>query len=204
MKNKSILTSISGFTAVFIYLVFTMVSFLIYPSKYNPLNNWLSDLGNPLESPSGAIYYNLGCIVTAVLLILLCIGLRNWDTGSKRIKVLLAIARIAGILAGVSLIIAALFPLGTFTPVHEVSSKLFSVFLGFFLAFLSTVFLRHPAAIKWYAGFGFLTALVNFIYGVFLYKVFIAEWISLGLFIIFILMVSYNSLILKNKTLCLY
>jgi hypothetical protein len=198
MIIKRYLLPITGFTAVIIYLLFTVISFSFYPSEYSSFNNWLSDLGNPLANSTGAIYYNLGCIITALLLILFCLGLYIWDTGIKRTRTLLIIARIAGILAALSLIIASLFPLGTFTTVHSISSKMLSTLLGFFLAFLSTAFLRHPSSIKLFAFFGFLTALVNFIYGVFLYEVFIAEWISLGMFIIYILLVSYNSLLLNK------
>lgn len=200
MIIKRYLLPITGFTAVIIYLLFTVISFSFYPSEYSSFNNWLSDLGNPLANPTGAIYYNLGCIITALLLILFCLGLHIWDTGIKRTRTLLIIARIAGILAALSLIIASLFPLGTFTSVHSISSKMLSTFLGFFLAFSATVLLRHPAAVKWFAIFGYVTALVNFIYGVFLYEVFIAEWISLGMFIIFILMLTHNSIFLNKHS----
>lgn len=198
MHTKWTLTPISGFIATAVYLIFTLTSFLIYPAKYSPLTNWLSDLGNPLENPSGAIYYNLGCIITAILLVLFYIGLQIWNTGTKRTKMLLTIARITGILAALTLITASLFPLGTFTTVHTISSKMLSVFLGFFLTFSATLLLRNPAAIRWFALFGYITALFNFIYGVFLYEVFIAEWISLAMFIIFILLISYNSLLLNK------
>ena len=124
MNIKHTLTPITGLTAIVIYLIFTLISFLQYPSAYSPLNNWLSDLGNPLENPTGAIYYNTGCIITALLLTLFCIGLRIWDTGTKRVAILLTIAQITGILAAISLIIAAVFPLGTFSQIHTVSSPI--------------------------------------------------------------------------------
>jgi hypothetical protein len=65
-----------------------------------------------------------------------------------------------------------------------------SIFLGFFLTFSATVILERSTSARWLAGFGFFTALVNFIYGAFLYSVFAAEWVALGMFIVYILMVS--------------
>jgi hypothetical membrane protein len=190
---------ISGFAAVAIYLVFAAIALIRYPDAYSPLRNWLSDLGNPLINQSGALFYNLGCVLTGVVLIAFFIGLREWIDESKRLKILLTIAQIAGILSSVLLIITALFPLGSHTSIHEISGKMHVIFLGFFLTFSATVLLRHPVLRKWPAYFGFLTAVVNFVYGAFLHSVFVAEWVAIGMFIIYVLMISFNSLHVKTK-----
>jgi hypothetical membrane protein len=190
---------ISGFAAVAIYLVFAAIALIRYPDAYSPLRNWLSDLGNPLINQSGALFYNLGCVLTGVVLIAFFIGLREWIDESKRLKILLTIAQIAGILSSVLLIITALFPLGSHTSIHEISGKMHVIFLGFFLTFSATVLLRHPVLRKWPAYFGFLTAVVNFVYGAFLHSVFVAEWVAIGMFIIYVLMISLNSLQVKTK-----
>jgi hypothetical protein len=80
-----------------------------------------------------------------------------------------------------------------------ISGKAHIFFAGFFLTFSATILLRHPHTPKWLAYFGFLAALINFIYGAFLNSVFIAEWAAIGLFIIYVLMISGNSL--KQNTL---
>jgi hypothetical membrane protein len=190
---------ISGFAAVAIYLVFAAIALIRYPDAYSPLRNWLSDLGNPLINQSGALFYNLGCVLTGVVLIAFFIGLREWIDESKRLKILLTIAQIAGILSSVLLIVTALFPLGSHTSIHEISGKMHVIFLGFFLTFSATVLLRHPVLRKWPAYFGFLTAVVNFVYGAFLHSVFVAEWVAIGMFIIYVLMISLNSLQVKTK-----
>jgi hypothetical membrane protein len=199
MKTKWPISLVAGIAAIIIYLILTLVAFLKYPDSYEPLTNWLSDLGNPQANPSGSIFYNLGCILTSLFLIVFYIGLRQWNTGDKKMKVLLTIAQVAGVLSSFSLIIAAIFPLGTHTSIHSFWSATVSVFLGFFLTFSATSLLKHRAFIKWFAYYAFLTALVNFVYGAFLHSVFFAEWVSIGMFIIYVFMVAYNSrLLLKS------
>jgi hypothetical membrane protein len=202
MKFKWPVIPITGLTAIVIYLVFTLLAFLRFPGIYNPMINWLSDLGNPDINPSGAIFYNSGCIITSLVLVLFYIGLSKWNTGDKRMKTLLIIAQIMGVCSSISLITAAVFPLGPHTFIHSWASKLLSVFLGFFLTFSATALLKNPAFIKWFAYYGFLTALVNFIYGVLLPSVFLAEWISIGMFIIYVFLIAFNSRSSCNSTKC--
>lgn len=189
---------ITGFTAFTIYVVFTALAFSKYPNAYNPVNNWLSDLGNPLVNQSGALLYNLGCVLTSIVLIVFYLEMGEWGNDNKRLKVLLTIARVAGIFSSIFLIITALFPLGSHTEIHQISGKVHVIFLGFFLTFSATVLLRNPVLTKWPAYFGFITAVVNFVYGAFLYSVFIAEWLAIGMFIIYLLMISFASLQVKR------
>jgi hypothetical membrane protein len=190
---------VAGFAAVAIYVVFAAIALVKYPNAYSPLTNWLSDLGNPLVNQSGALFYNLGCIITSLVLIAFYLGLRGLVNDSKRIKILLKMAQITGILSSIFLTITALFPLGSHTSIHEISGKMHVIFLGFFLTFSATVLLRQSVLRKWPAYFGFLTAVVNFVYGAFLFSVFVAEWVAIGMFIIYVLMISLDSLQLKAK-----
>jgi hypothetical protein len=191
-KNWPI-TLITGIAAVIFYLIFTAVAFSKYPAAYGPLANWLSDLGNPQVNLTGAVFYNLGCILTSLILLFFFFRMNELKTGNKKSRLILTIAQISGILSAVSLIITALFPLGSNTPIHVFSGKMHVIFLGFFLTFSATALLKHPASVKWFAYFGFASALVNFIYGAFLYYVFFAEWLAIGMFIIYVLMISVNS-----------
>jgi hypothetical protein len=182
-----------GIIAILIYLILTLVAFLQYPGAYGPITNWLSDLGNPQANPSGAFVYNLGCILTSSVLIIFYIGLRQWNTGDRKMRILLTIAQVAGILASFSLILAAIFPLGAHTSIHSFWSKMVFVFLGFFLTFSATALMKHPAFVRCIAYYAFFTALVNFVYGAILHSVFVAEWVSIGMFIIYVVMIAYNS-----------
>jgi hypothetical membrane protein len=196
---KRMIIVVAGFMAVAIYLVFAATALFKYPGAYSPLTNWLSDLGNPLVNQSGAIFYNVGCILTGLVLMAFYISLREWAYNDKRLKTLLSIAQISGLISSIFLIITALFPLGTHTSVHAISGKMHVIFLGFFLTFSATVLLRHRVLKKWPAYFGFMTAVVNFIYGAFLHSVFIAEWLAIGMFILYVLLISYNSRFLNKQ-----
>jgi hypothetical membrane protein len=155
--------------------------------------NWLSDLGNPILNPTGAFVYNLGCVLAGICLVFFCFGLNIWNDGDNKRKNLLSIAQVTGILSALLLIVSALFPLGTHTPIHSISGKAHIFFAGFFLTFSATVSLRPPHGSIWLAFFGFLAAVVNFCYGAFLHAVFIAEWAAIGMFILYVLLLSGNA-----------
>jgi hypothetical membrane protein len=200
VKSKLPVSFFSGITAIIVYLIFTLIAFLIYPGEYSPVSNWLSDLGNPQVNPSGSIFYNIGCIITGLVLIVFYIELSCWNTGDKKMRILLVIAQVTGVLSSISLILSAIFPLGETALIHAFWSKMIFVFLGFFLTFSATSLLKHSSFIRWFAYYAFLTALVNFVYGAFLYSVFVLEWISLEMFMIYAFMLAYNSrLLLKSN-----
>ena len=199
MKIKWPLSFFGGITAILIYLILTLVAFLQYPGTYGPLTNWLSDLGNPQTSPSGALFYNLGCILTSLVLLLFFVGLRKWNTGDKKMKILLMISQIMGMFSAVFLILAAIFPLGPHTSTHSFWSGMLSVAIGFFLTFSATALLKHPAFRRWIAYYAFLAALANFIYGMSGatgHKFFVGEWVAIGMFIIYVFLLAYNSVAL--------
>jgi len=201
MKESTI--SIAGIGAIVVYLIFTLIAFLKYPGAYGPLTNWLSDLGNPQASPSGAFFYNLGCILTSLVLIVFYIGLRQWNTGNRKMRTLLITAQIMGIFSAFSLILAALFPLGPHTSTHSFWSETLSVAIGFFLTFSATALLKHPAFRRWIAYYAFLAALANFIYGMSGatgHKFFVGEWVAIGMFIIYVFLIAYNSVALVRDT----
>jgi hypothetical protein len=178
-------------------MAFTITAYLYYPGAYGPLRNWLSDLGNPIENPSGAIFYRLGCGLTAIFLLAFFAGLSRWNTGDKKMKILLVIAQITGAFSALSLILTAVFPLGTQTDMHRFWSMMLFVMLGFFLTFSTTSLLRHPAFARWVAYYGFLTAVFNFVNGAILTAVFsdvyVGEWISVAMFMIYVLILATNS-----------
>ena len=192
--------SIAGITAAAVYLIFALIAYLKYPSPYSPLSNWLSDLGNPLANPSGAIFYRLGCALAGAALIIFYVKLGIWNTGARRTRVLLTIARCAGVFSALSLIVTAIFPLGASTAVHSLWSMMLYISLGFFLTFSATAFMKNPFFKKGFGYCAFVTAIVNFMFGAILNQVFWAEWISVGMFMVYVLMIAYNSLILARAS----
>ena len=203
MSNKRggwAVASSAGIAAVVVYLIFALVAFLKYPGAYGPLTNWLSDLGNPLDNPSGAIFYRLGCMLSGAALILFYLKLGIWNTGSKKTRVILNVAQCTGVFSAVSLIITGIFPLGTSTEMHSLWSMMLYISLGFFLTFSATALMKNPAFKKGFGYYAFLTAAVNFIFGAILHEIFWAEWISVSMFIVYVLMVAYNSMVLVRAS----
>jgi len=203
MSNKSggwAVISIAGIAAVAVYLIFALGSFLKYPGAYGPLTNWLSDLGNPLDNPSGAIFYRLGCMLSGAALVLFYLKLGIWNPGSKKTRVILYIAQCMGVFSAFCLIITGMFPLGTATEIHSLWSMMLYISLGFFLTFSATALMKNPALKKGFGYYAFLTAAVNFMFGAILHEMFWAEWISVGMFIAYVLMVAYNSMVLVRAS----
>jgi hypothetical membrane protein len=199
MRTRWPVSLVAAVAAIAIYLILTLVAFLKYPGAYGPFTNWLSDLGNPQANPSGAVFYNLGCILASLALILFYVGLRQWKPGDRKMMVLLTIAQVAGVLSCFSLMLAAIFPLGIYTPTHSVLSKMVSVFLGFSLIFSTVSLLKHRALVKWLAYITLLTGFVNFLYESFLPFVFVVEWISVTMFMILIFLVACDSRLLSKS-----
>ena len=185
---RSIL-SITGITAVLTYIVFSLIAFLYFPTTYSPFTNWLSDLGNPIKNPSGAIFYKLGGILTSIALVPFFVALHRWNTGEKKMRILLSVAQVAGILFAVSFIMTALFPLGVNDSIHSLFSIMLFIFIGFFELFSASAIRRIPNRVKWVPYFGFSIAIVNFMLGVSFNFVdfFVGEWIMIGMFIAYTL-----------------
>jgi hypothetical protein len=196
VSNKSggwALISGAGIAAAVIYLVFALVAFLNYPSPYSPLTNWLSDLGNPLTNPAGSIFYRLGCTLSGVALIIFYVKLGMWNTGSRRTRALLTIAQCAGVFSAAALIVTAVFPLGTSASVHSLWSMMLFISLGFFLTFSATALMKNILFKKGFGYYAFITAGVNLAFGAILHETFFVEWISVGMFMAYVLMIAYNS-----------
>lgn len=191
MKNRSIL-SIAGITAVLIYLAFSSIAFLYFPNTFGPLTNWLSDLGNPIKNPSGAIFYNLGGLLTSIALVPFFVGLYLWNTNDRKMRILLSLAQVSGIFFAFSFAMTALFPLGVNDSVHSLFSIILFIFIGFFELFSASAIRRSPARIKWVPFFGFLVAIANFIIGISFNfaDFFVGEWIMIGMFIAYTLVLA--------------
>ena len=195
MKKLSIFSSMA-IVAALIYVVCTVVAILYFPKPYSPLNNWLSDFGNPTQNPAGAIYYNVGGILTSAVLVLFFGGMYKWNTGDGKMKVFLSTAQISGIFFAFAFMVSAFFPLGVNDSVHSFASVMLFVFIGFFEIFSASAIRRNPSNPKSLVYFGFIAAMVNFAFGISFnfMDLFIGEWIMITFFIAYVvtLAVSQN------------
>ena len=191
------ISSLFGILAVILYLTFTAISYLYYPEPYGPLTNSLSSLGNPQQNPSGAIFYNAGCILLGVALIPFYLGLRHWNTGENKMKVLLAAAQITGVLSSLSVILAAVFPPGPHTATHGFWAGMLFLAMAFFWVLSAFALLEHPSSIRWIAYYGYLVIVVIIVAGVFPGFRTASEWVIVALFLGYVVMLSYNTRVIN-------
>jgi hypothetical protein len=194
MKSVNVAIKYAGVICIPIYMTFTYISYL-YSTNVTPLTNWLSDLGNPLENPSGAISYNMGCIIAASLLLVFYVGIFQWYKNHKiRKKYIISYigAQISGIIASAFLVLASIFPLGTFTSLHSKFSLVNMVGMDSFMVFTAIAFIMNPNIKKWIGFYGFFTAIFNIVTTNAFSLLYIAEWIYILLFMIYIAVITLN------------
>jgi len=90
--------NIIGLLTAFIFTIFTFISVALYPTPYNPLYDWVSNLGNINLNPFGSLFFNLGCIITGLILIPFIISLYQWNPSKIWSKIFLMIGIILHLL----------------------------------------------------------------------------------------------------------
>jgi hypothetical membrane protein len=189
--------SLFGIAAVAVYVILGIISFLHYPDAYSPLHNALSELGATSQNPSGAIFYNLGGILCGILLIPFYIGLGKWNTGDRLLKILILVAQISGIVSSAGLAWSCFFPVGVNTSMHVLGAgTAFVASLPFWVC-IAFVILRTPGAIRWMAYFGYLPLIGNTVLAFFPAGRTLIEWTSVGLFMFYVVMLSYNNRVIR-------
>jgi hypothetical membrane protein len=156
---KSSISISTGILAIIIFSIFTFTAFALFPGHYTPITNWLSDLGNLNLNPSGFIFFNIGCILTGLILIPFFIGLSKWYA-SKRQKNMLIVAQIIGIFSAFALIMVGTFPEDTGIK-HTISACSFFISLLLVLIIANISLLNHPKFKKWIGYYGFFAAMVD-------------------------------------------
>jgi hypothetical protein len=181
---------VAGIAVIVLYCVFTFTSWALYPTLYNPVDNWLSDLGNSKGNPSGAIFYNLGCVFTGIALFPFFGGLYKWYTDFKTRKIAIMIAQVVGFLAAFSLIMIGVFS-EDFGGLHLLWSSTFFV-LNFVVVLLVSLSLyTHPCYLKPITYYGFSVAIINLLFGL-VYDNPIFEWFTVFSALGFVGLVVYR------------
>jgi hypothetical membrane protein len=192
MKKYRSISFIAGNLAVLCYLLFTLLAYSRYPLPYTPVWNWLSDLGNANLNPNGAIFYNIGIISTALLLILFFLGLSEWKIENKRVQVImLRLAQVFGILGSLSMMMSAIFPINLLD-IHSFWSATLYIMLSTGFVFLAAAMRYHKSVSIWLIILGFSTAPSVILMSI--YKnVYVLEWITLLLFLSYVSLVGFET-----------
>ncbi len=162
IRNYSV-SSITGLMAVILFTVFTFTSLALYPTPYNPLYAWLSNLGNIYLNPSGAIFFNLGCILSGIIMIPFFAGLYVWKPIKKLSKILLILGMLLGIYASVSLIMVGVFP-ETHLQQHLLAAAGVFGSLFIIIILLSVALFNHPKFIRLIAYYGIIPIIIDIVF----------------------------------------
>jgi len=183
---------VSGIAVIALYCTFTFTSLALYPTPYSPVTNWLSDLGNRSFNPVGAVFYNIGCVLTGIALFPFFAGLYKWYTREKWRKISLIATQIVGIFAAFSLIMIGVFS-EDFMEQHAFWSSVFFVLNLVVLILVGLSLFTHPSYIKPIAYYGFLVAGINMVF-VLVYNTPLFEWFTVFTALGYVGLLVYNML----------
>lgn len=187
------LATIGGSLVILLFCIFTLASISQYPGPFSPVDNWLSDLGTPLLNPSGEIYFNAGCILTGLVMLLMVAGLGVWKEGKN--GTMLMLGRACGAISAVALMLIGVFHEGTIY--HTILAFTFFVLLALFVGLVSAALWKHPAYSRW---LGYYTAIVIVIDIVFVITFIVYEhapvweWLAVFSGLVWAALLAYNTL----------
>lgn len=192
------LTALAGLFVILLYCVFTAISWALYPEPYGPITHYLSRLGNFNYSPIGAYFYNIGCILTGIALFPFFLSLRSWVTERKTQIVLLMFGQIFGVLSACALAMIGVFSEDQGTP-HMTASSTFFLLNFIVLILVSVAFIWNPKFIKSIVLYGVFIDILSLIFELSIGGP-IVEWFTVFGSLLFVFLISLNSLRLDNDT----
>ncbi|MGB9714172.1 MAG: DUF998 domain-containing protein [Candidatus Bathyarchaeales archaeon] len=190
--SKWPVSCIAGVAVIVFYCAFTFASWALYPTPYNPVDNWLSDLGNSTYNPSGAILYNLGCVLTGIALFPFFGGLYKWYTNDKGRRILLMITQAIGLFAAFSLIMIGVFSEDS-GELHILWSSIFFLLNLLVLILMGVSLFTHPNYMKPIAYYGFIVAAINLLF-ILAYNIPLFEWFTVFTALGYVGLLVYNML----------
>jgi hypothetical membrane protein len=199
MKRHHALSFVTSLFAIVCYLAFALLAFAQYPLPYSLVRNWLSDLGNANLNPQGALFYNIGIVATAVVLVSFFLGLSRWKLGNNRRQhLMLLLTQGLGILGAVAMAMSGLYPIN-FLAFHSFFSNSLYILLGTAFAFSVAALRYHPTCPRWLLILGASTALMDLLYGAF-HTVYVLEWITAALLLCYLGLLGVETQRLSSGT----
>jgi hypothetical membrane protein len=153
----------AGVLIIVFYCIFTFTSWAFYPAPYGPLTHYLSALGDRVDSPSGSVLYNVGCILTGMSAFLFYIGFYQWYTREIWRRIMMIITQVIGMCSAIALMMIGVFPGDTGAP-HMLASATFFL-LNFIVLILANISLMtHPKFMKPIGLYGLAIALLSLVF----------------------------------------
>jgi hypothetical membrane protein len=192
------ISSVAGATVIVLYCVFTFSSWALFPTAYNPITNWLSDLGNSSYNPRGAILYNLGCILTGIALFPFFIGFYKWHTKETWRKISIMITQAAGCAVAFALIMIGVFSEDSGW-LHSLWSEVFFLLNMIVLVLAGASLYTHPHYAKGVGFYGFIVAVINLFF-LFFSDTPILEWFTVFTALGYVGLLAYNMIKLPQNS----
>lgn len=192
------LATIGGVLAILLFCVFTFTSAVRYPGPFSPVDNWLSDLGTATKNPAGDVYFNVGCILTGVSLLLMMAGMSAWRSGDPRKDRALMAGQACGGASAFALMLIGVFVEGT--AYHGILAMMFFLLLFLFLVLANVAVWKHPAYRRWIGYYALVAIVIDlvFIYTFFAYDHAPAwEWLAVFSALLWVGLLAGNALELE-------
>ncbi len=174
------------------YCALTFTSIALFPSAFSPVDNWLSDLGNSSFNPNGAVFYNVGCILTGLALFPFFAGLYKWYTSEKLRKVMIMATQVVGFFSAFSLIMIGVFSEDYMTQ-HVFWSNVFFAFNLIVLILANISLMTHSKFRRPIGYYGLVVALINLLFVVFSNTP-LLEWFTVFTALFYVALLSHNTL----------
>jgi len=190
---KPLIGPISGIMGLILYLSLSVVAFSSYPSSFDPMGNWLSDLGNNLLNPGGAIFYRLAGILSGTALLAFFLTLAYWTKGQRKgIRVLFLLVRVFGLIASLSFIMTGVFS-EDMMPMHSWFSITLYISFGTVIALTGITVSFSKILPRWFAAFCFLAWAFDIVSGIFGQTMWL-EWVVVAFLLVCVATMSVFAL----------
>jgi hypothetical membrane protein len=200
--KKMPLTSVGGFLVIVIFLICILASSMLYSGPYSPLNNWLSDLGNSKFNPLGHVFFEIGCILGGIAIIIAILGLVKWKTNDQTQNKLILLSQLFGGLMAIALIMVGIFS-EDYGKLHYMWAAVFFISLLFFMIIINFALKNHISYIKWIWYYSIVSILIDFIFmfsRIIGLHITILEWLAVFSGLIWLGLMGYNTLKLQKTT----
>ncbi|WP_080936349.1 DUF998 domain-containing protein [Methanosarcina mazei] len=198
--KKMPLTSLGSFLAILIFFISIITSSTLYNDSYSPFDNWISDLGSSSKNPTGYIYFNFGCILTGISIILSAIGLVRWKTTDHKKNNHIYLSQCCGVLMALALIMIGIFS-EDYGVIHRFWATIFFILLLIFVTVTNIALKNHISYMRWIWYYAFISIAIDLIFmftfslGV---RLPILEWLAVFSGLIWLGLIGYNTLKLEK------
>ena len=189
--SKPPVLSIAGVLVIVFYCAFTLTSIALFPRPITPVTDWLSDLGNSSYNPRGAVFYNVGCVLTGLALFPFFAGFYYWYTDERRRKSLIVVTQAVGFVAAFALMMIGVFS-EDYGAIHHLWSVTFFVFNLMVLILANISLMTHHRFIRPIGYYGLGVAVINLLFVGLAYTSML-EWFTVFTALGYVAFLSYNT-----------